>query len=197
MNLQPRIHCPTRKDWRKWLQENHATATEVWLHYHRKHSGKPSVTYLESVEEALCFGWIDGIKRRVDEDRYAHRFTPRRPNSRWSPRNIELAERLIESGQMTGAGLAAFRSRVEYDPAFLAQKEQATPSLPEGFEAALERNSRAARNFEAMAPGYRRQYLAWIGDAKREATRERRIAKAVDMLEQNLKPGMNPNRQQT
>lgn len=190
MNLQPRIHCPTRQDWRNWLQEHHATATEIWLHYYKKHSGKPSVSYPESVEEALCFGWIDGIKRRVDEERYAHRFTPRRPNSRWSPRNIELAKQLIESGRMTGAGLAAFRARAEYAEDFLERRTAPETEVPGDFAAALDRNSTASGNFDVLAPGHRRQYLAWIADAKREATRERRIAKAVAMLEQNQKPGM-------
>ena len=88
MDLEPTVQCPTRADWRSWLQANHAGTPEVWLVYFKKNTGKPSVTYRESVEEALCFGWIDGLKRRVDDERYAHRFTPRRPKSKWSPLNI-------------------------------------------------------------------------------------------------------------
>ena len=105
------ITAASRIEWRAWLEKNHATETEVWLVYYKKHTGKQSVSYLESVMEALCFGWIDGIKKRVDDERYIHRFTPRKPNSKWSPSNIAQAKELIESGAMTEAGLAAFRKR--------------------------------------------------------------------------------------
>ncbi len=104
-----------RKAWRAWLAENHASEKEVWLAYYKKHTGKASVSYMDSVKEALCFGWIDGLKRRIDEARYTHRFTPRRADSKWSLQNIRLAKELIASGEMTAAGLAAFDQRVAYD----------------------------------------------------------------------------------
>ncbi|MDX2416431.1 MAG: hypothetical protein QNK19_03115 [Xanthomonadales bacterium] len=99
------ISVSDRKAWRAWLIENHASEKEVWLAYYKKHTGKATVTYMDSVKEALCFGWIDGLKKRIDEQKYAHRFTPRRVNSKWSALNIRLAKELIESGEMTEAGL--------------------------------------------------------------------------------------------
>lgn len=99
------ISVSDRKAWRAWLTENHASEKEVWLAYYKKHTGKATVTYMDSVKEALCFGWIDGLKKRIDEQKYAHRFTPRRVNSKWSALNIRLAKELIESGEMTEAGL--------------------------------------------------------------------------------------------
>lgn len=190
MNLNPSAHCPTREDWRNWLRENHDSGTEVWLHYFKKHTGKPSVSYRESVEEALCFGWIDGLKRRVDDERYAQRFTPRKARSKWSPLNISLAEKMIAEGKMTGAGLEAFRNRVAYDEAFLEQRERAELPLPTAFSEALDASPGAMKNFRAMAPGYRKQYVGWISSAKRAETRAKRAAEAVRMLEQNRKPGM-------
>ena len=109
------ISVSDRKEWRSWLIENHASEKEVWLAYYKKHTGKATVSYMESVKEALCFGWIDGLKKRIDDQRYAHRFTPRRAGSKWSPQNTRLAKELIESGDMTKAGLAAFEQGVPYD----------------------------------------------------------------------------------
>ena len=96
-------------DWRAWLEEHHATAPEVWVLYHKKHTGIPSIAWAEAVEEALRFGWIDGLVRRIDDDRYAQRWTPRRPTSRWSKVNVAIAERLIAEGRMTPAGLETVR----------------------------------------------------------------------------------------
>lgn len=190
MDLIPAIHCKTREDWRRWLKEHHASETEAWLHYFKKHTGKKTVTYRESVEEALCFGWIDGIKRRVDDERYAQRFTPRKPKSKWSPLNISLAEKMIAEGKMTEAGRDAFRNRIEYEEPFLAQRSNKEPPVPGYFEQALQANPAALRNFKAMAPGYRKQYLGWVSSAKREETRRKRLAETIAMLEKNRKPGM-------
>ncbi len=122
------ISVPDRKAWRSWLENNHASQDEVWLAYYKKHTGKASVTYMDSVKEALCFGWIDGLKKRIDDDRYAHRFTPRKANSKWSPQNIRLAEELIGAGEMTEAGLVAFDQRVPYDEEL--QKRLAAKGAP-------------------------------------------------------------------
>ena len=179
MKLTPSAHCTTRAEWRDWLQKHHASHSEVWLHYFKKHTGKHSVTYRESLEEALSFGWIDGLKRRVDEERYDHRFTPRKAKSKWSPLNIRLAEKLIDEGKMTGAGLAAFENRVAYDDEFLDKRNQAAPPEPREFTNALEAKPRARQNLLAMAPGYRKQYIGWITAAKRPETRSKRIAEAI------------------
>jgi len=184
------ISASSRQVWRSWLNKNHATEKEVWLAYYKKHTGKATVAYLESVKEALCFGWIDGLKRRIDDDRYAHRFTPRKPRSKWSPQNIRLAEELIGSGEMTKAGLAAFDQRVPYDEQLqkrLATKELAlTSETEEGLRA----SPVAWKNFKELTPGYRKQYVGWLQSAKRPETRRRRLAEAIRLLEANKKLGM-------
>lgn len=178
----------SREEWRAWLEIHHASETEVWLVYYKNHTGKPSVTYIESVEEALCFGWIDGIKKRIDDERYMHRFTPRKANSKWSPTNIALARELIESGEMTEAGLAAFRKRKTYDEKFLQAKQQV--KLAPEYEQVLKKNKKAWDNFNKLAPSYRKNYVAWLQGAKKPETRQRRLGELVRRLEKDLKPGM-------
>jgi len=179
-----------RKAWRSWLSENHATAQEVWLAYYKKHTGKASVSYMGSVKEALCFGWIDGLKKRIDEERYAHRFTPRKATSKWSPLNIRLARELIESGEMTQAGLEAFERRVSYDKNLQKALDAKEIPLTKETEEGLKTSRKAWENFETMAPGYRKQYTAWLQSAKKPETRKKRLQEAIRMLEENQKPGM-------
>jgi len=179
-----------REAWRSWLIENHASETEVWLAYYKKHIGKTSVSYMDSVKEALCFGWIDGLKKRIDEERYAHRFTPRKTASKWSPQNIRLAKELIESGQMTKAGLAVFKQRVKYDQEFLKALSEKDPSLTVETEKGLMASQKAWNNFNQLTPGYRKQYVTWLQSAKRPETREKRMEEALRLLEKNQKPGM-------
>lgn len=178
----------SRSQWRTWLEKNHATEDEVWLVYYKKNTGKQTVNYIESVKEALCFGWIDGTKKRIDDERYMHRFTPRKPNSKWSPTNIKLAKELIESGAMTGAGLAAFRKRKTYDEPFLQAKQQA--KLASEYEQVLKKNEKAWKNFNKLAPSYRKNYVAWLQSAKKPETRERRLQELIRVLEKNRKLGM-------
>ena len=173
-----------------WLAENHATENEVWLAYYKKHTGKASVSYMDSVKEALCFGWIDGLKKRIDEERYAHRFTPRKATSKWSPLNISLARELIESGEMTQAGLEAFERRVSYDKNLQKALEAKEIPLAHETEEGLKTSKKAWKNFEKMAPGYRKQYTAWLQSAKKPETRKKRLQEAIRMLEENQKPGM-------
>lgn len=188
--MKPLVECKDRDEWRGWLSQNHETCSEVWLVYFKKHTGKPSIAYRESVQEALCFGWIDGLKKRLDDERYTHRFTPRRQKSKWSPLNTRLAEELIAEGKMAGAGLKAYKQRLSYEETFLQNREQDELPLPPEFQAALESNPTARQNFQALAPGYRKQFLGWVSSAKRAETRARRLAEAMEMLEQNQKPGM-------
>jgi len=185
------LGCPAdRAEWRAWLQENHATCSEAWLAFYKKHTGKPSVPYRESVEEAICFGWIDGLKKRIDEECYAHRFTPRKPNSKWSPLNISLAEKMIAQGKMTAAGRAAFDRREKYAESFLQARQSDEVQLPPDLERALQSNPKAWRNFSALAPGYRKQYAGWLASAIKPETREKRLREAIALLEQNRKLGM-------
>ena len=179
-----------RSQWRAWLEENHQGEGEIWLVYFKKHSGKASVSYSASVEEAICFGWIDGLKKSIDHQRYAHRFSPRRAKSRWTPVNIERAHRMIEQGLMMPAGLAAYENRQEYDDEFNRLRQADRLEMPEEINEALKSNPKAMSNFEALAPGYQKQYLLWLTTAKKPETRARRLEKALKMLEKNQKPGM-------
>jgi uncharacterized protein YdeI (YjbR/CyaY-like superfamily) len=179
-----------RKQWRDWLSEHHAGAKEVWLVYYKKHTGKASVSYIDSVKEALCFGWIDGLKKRIDDERYTHRFTPRKAGSKWSPQNISLAKELIETGLMMRAGLMAFNQRVAYDEEQLKALRATEIALTAETENALQANQKAWDNFNQLTPGYRKQYVAWLQSAKKPETRQRRLNELISCLEKNRKLGM-------
>lgn len=178
----------SRADWRRWLQAHHADRDEVWLVFFKKHTGRAGLGYRESVEEAICFGWIDGLRRRIDDARYTQRFTPRRPASRWSALNIRLAEEQIARGRMTAAGLAAFERREPYDEH--STGERLRDSLPPEMRRALQASPLAWKHFRALAPGYRRQYILWLTTAVKPETRQRRLTEAIRLLEQNRKLGM-------
>jgi len=179
-----------RESWRSWLAENHAIEKEVWLAYYKKHTGKVSVSYMDSVKEALCFGWIDGLKRRIDDERYVHRFTPRKANSKWSPQNIRLAKELIGTGEMTEAGLAVFKQRATYDDHLLKALSAKDPPLMAETEKGLKASKKAWKNFNKMTTGYRKQYVAWLQSAKKPETRKKRLEEAIRLLETNQKLGM-------
>ena len=179
-----------RKAWRVWLTKNHASEKEVWLAYYKKHTGKATVSYLESVKEALCFGWIDGLKKSIDEEKYAHRFTPRRAGSKWSPQNIRLAKELIESGDMTKAGLEAFNQGVPYDQELQEVMSAKEVPLTAETEKGLKTSREAWNNFNQMSAGYRKQYVVWLQSAKKSDTRKTRLEEAIRLLEKNQKLGM-------
>jgi uncharacterized protein YdeI (YjbR/CyaY-like superfamily) len=188
--MNPRVTCPDRQAWRTWLQDNHDRCAEVWLVFYKKHTGKSGIAYRDAVEEAICHGWIDGLKRRIDDERYAYRFTPRRPKSKWSPLNIRLAERLIADGQMTPVGLAAYARRKHYDEEFLEARRSDRVNLPAEIESELRSNEAAWKNYRALAPGYRKQYATWLTQAVKPETRNRRLKEALRLLEENRKLGM-------
>jgi uncharacterized protein YdeI (YjbR/CyaY-like superfamily) len=189
-NELPTVVCPDRAAWRAWLAEHHTGAPGAWLVYYRKHCGKPSIGYEESVLEALCFGWIDGLKRRLDAERYTHRFTPRRANSRWSERNLRWARELMAQGLMEPAGRAAFDQRAgEPDPAD-AKRRETDPVLPPELERVIRAHPQSWRHFKNLAPGYRRQYVLWLTTAKRPDTRRRRLEEALRLLAEGRPLGM-------
>ena len=167
-----------RAVWRDWLERHHAEKREIWLIFLKKHLKEPCVTYDEAVEEALCFGWIDGILRRIDDREHAVRFTPRRPRSVWSESNVVRVERLTAEGRMTEAGLALVRAAKEngaWDEAASGRPDV----TPEDLAAALAAVPAADAAWRAWAPSHRRQYIYWVLDAKRPETRARRIAEVV------------------
>ena len=166
-------------EFRKWLDRYHESRDELVVGYFKIKTGKPSMTWSESVDQALCYGWIDGIRRRIDEDRYCIRFTPRRRGSNWSAVNIRKVAELTKKGLMQEAGLAAYARRAVQD-ASAATDSTAAVALPQAFEQRLAANKEAHAFFSAQAPSYRRQVRGWIMSAKREATRRARLQKLID-----------------
>ena len=189
-DMRTELCVSSREEWRSWLKENHDRADMVWLVYFKKHTGKPGINYADSVEEALCFGWIDSIKKSIDEERYTHKFTPRRAKSKWSPLNIKRAKKLIEEGKMTRSGLQLFSQRVDYGDEFIEARSSKELPIPADIEAALKSNADAWKNFTNLAPGYKKQYVGWLITAKKPETKERRLKEAIQLLKQNKKPGM-------
>ena len=165
-------------DFRKWLEQHHATAQELWVGYYKKGSGKPSITWPESVDEALCFGWIDGLRKSVDATSYKIRFTPRRPRSIWSAVNIGRAQELIKTGRMQLAGLKAFEARTE-DRSRVYTYEQKGQPLDEKYAQQLRANKQAWKFFQAQTPGYQKMMSWWIISAKKEETRLKRLAQLI------------------
>jgi uncharacterized protein YdeI (YjbR/CyaY-like superfamily) len=161
-----------------WLEEHHETATEVYVGFYKTHTGKRAMTWSESVDQALCFGWIDGRANSIDEDRYMQRFTPRRPGSNWSKINVEKVAKLKEAGLMRPAGLAAFERRSDDRTGVYSFERES--ELPPAYEARLRANRAAAEYFDSRPPWYRRTAIHLVMSAKREETRERRLNQLID-----------------
>ena len=170
---------PTPSAFRKWLAANHAKSTELVVGFYKKGSGKPSITWPESVDEALCFGWIDGVRNSIDEESYRIRFTPRKPSSVWSAVNIRNVERLIKEKRMQPAGLKAFEARKENRSGIYAY-EQRSPELVEPYAGIFKRNKAAWKFFQAQPPYYRKTMNWWIVSAKQEGTRSKRLDKLIE-----------------
>jgi uncharacterized protein YdeI (YjbR/CyaY-like superfamily) len=186
---EKQVHFTNRDDWRSWLAENHGTEKEIWLIHYKKHTGKPTIAYEEAVEEALCFGWIDGVLRRLDEDRYVLRYSPRKNKSIWAESNKERAERMIKQGRMTEAGLAKIREAKKNGEWDKAISTQDGPVIPPDLKETLAGNRKAMKNFDNFAPSRQKQLIWWVTSAKRDETRQRRIEETVSMAERNMKQG--------
>jgi uncharacterized protein YdeI (YjbR/CyaY-like superfamily) len=163
---------------RDWLEEHHADARELLVGFYKKGTGRPSMTWPESVDEALCYGWIDGIRKRVDDERYTIRFTPRKATSTWSAVNVRRVEELTRAGRLTEAGHAAFAARTS-DRTATYSYEQRSGSLGSPYEERLAANDAASRFWRAQPPSYRKAASWWVVSAKREETRQRRFAELV------------------
>lgn len=180
------FYAQNRAEWRVWLTENHATAKGVWLMYYKKESGKPRVSYDEAVEEALCFGWIDSVPKKIDEERYMQLFSPRKPSSGWSRPNKIRVERLIAEGLMMPAGFKTIevaKANGKWDS--LDEVENLT--IPDDLQAALEQNPPALEHFTAFSRSVKRGILEWIHNAKRPETREKRVVETATLAAQNIK----------
>ncbi len=191
MKPTEKLYVTNRDDWRKWLKKNYKTKKEIWLIYYKKHTGKPSLPYDGAVEEALCFGWIDSTVKRLDDEKYAQKFTPRNTKSNWSELNIKRAWKMIKEKRMTRAGLLKCKDVLKS-----AEKKPKTKPLkkkiviPSDLKKALAKNKKALKNFENFAPSYKRLYIGWINDTKKQETKEKRISRVVEWSAQNQKPGM-------
>lgn len=167
-------------DFRKWLQKNHTKEKELIVGFYKVNSGKPSITWPQSVDEALCFGWIDGIRRSIDEESYCVRFTPRKPTSIWSAVNIKKVEELTEKGLMQPAGIAAFKKRTENKSKIYAYESKAENKLSEAFEKKFKNNKKAWSNFNSLPPSYQKTAIHLVMSAKLEATRLNRLKELIE-----------------
>jgi len=185
------IELKDRASWRAWLTENHDQENEIWLIYYKKATGIPGIEYLESLDEALCFGWVDSLIKKIDEQKYARKFTPRKDQSKWSLVNKKRVEQLIKAGLMTEHGLkkveAAKRSGSWESP---VQKPKLDLAMPAEFAQALKNNPQAEAVFNSFAYSHQKQYLGWIVTAKQPETRAKRIAESIQMLVEGKKLGL-------
>ena len=177
--MKPRFFA-TPDEFRAWLEGNHESESEVVVGFHKKHTGLPSLTWTESVREALCFGWIDGVRRRIDGDSYSIRFTPRSPGSNWSVVNVRHAEELTRAGRMRPAGIEAFEARTSDTTGVYTYENRHKARLEREQEARFRANEQAWKFFQAQPPGYRQTAIFWVVSAKREETRARRLATLID-----------------
>jgi uncharacterized protein YdeI (YjbR/CyaY-like superfamily) len=179
-----KLEVRNRQQWRTWLEKHHAANPGVWLVFYKEHTRVKSIPYEDSVREALCFGWIDSLIKRLDDDRYARMFTPRQPTSKWSDINRKRWEELKEAGLLTAAGLAAAPTGNTYAP------RPAIPDLPNYIAKALKANPKAWGFFQELAPTYRRHFVGWIHTAKRPETRDKRIRESIELLAAGKKLGL-------
>ena len=180
----PTLDIPTRHKWRTWLAKNHVSSAGVWLVYYKDHTGVPSIDYDDSVCEALCFGWVDSLIKRLDDQRYARKFTPRKPASKWSDSNRKRWAELQAAGLLAEAGLAAAPTNHTYAP------RPEIPDLPAPVAKALQANAKAWKFFQQLAPTYQRPFVVWIHMAKRPETREKRIRESIALLAAGKKLGL-------
>ncbi|MBD3412899.1 MAG: hypothetical protein GF421_00510 [Candidatus Aminicenantes bacterium] len=195
MNPENSLYLKNRRAWRQWLQKNHQTQSEIWLIYYKKHTGKPRIPYDDAVEEAICYGWIDSTVKRLDEERYCQRYTPRKKKSQWSATNVRRLKKMLDQDKMTKAGLDIIPAEVlkAAQSGNIVKKGPMIPDdiqIPSELENALKRNQKAQKNWDAFPPSRRKQIIYWVLDAKRPETTRRRIAKAVKLAEDNVRSAM-------
>ncbi len=180
----------SREEWRSWLKKNYSTKSEIWLLFYKQHTGKPRVSYDDALDEALCFGWVDSIVKRVDDERYLRKFTPRKSDSVWSEVNKKRVERLIREGRMAEAGLAKVKEAKKSGEWFKRRVRKKHLEVPAFFKEALAANTKALENFNGLAPSYQRNMVGWVVSAKKEETRRKRLAEVIEVLERGEKLGL-------
>ena len=179
------VEMQNRKAWRKWLKEHCDSNSDIWLVFHKRHTGVESINYNDAVEEALCFGWIDSLVRRLDDARYARKFTPRRAGSKWSTANRRRYADLESRGVLAAQGLRRAPTSRDGDA-----PRPSVSALPAYIEKTLKTIPRAWQYFDQLAPSYQRAYIAWIESAKREETKEKRLREALGLLASGKKLGL-------
>ena len=170
----------TPEQFRAWLEEHHESESELLVGFYKKGSGRPSITWPESVEQALCFGWIDGVRRSLGDDAYSIRFTPRKRTSNWSLVNVAKVEELTQRGMLAPAGLRAYEARSPERTGVYSSERSEPAVLPPEFESRLRSHAAAAAWFDSRPPGYRKTAIHWVVSAKREDTRARRLQQLID-----------------
>ncbi len=178
------LEVRSRRQWRAWLAKHHTSSPGIWLVFYKAHTGVKSISYEDAVREALCFGWIDSLVKRLDDDRYVFKVTPRKPTSKWSDINRQRWAELNAAGLLTSAGVAAAPTNNTYAP------KPTIPHLPVYIAKALKTNPKAWEFFRGLAPTYRRNFVVWIHMAKRPETRERRIRESIALLAAGKKLGL-------
>lgn len=189
IDLSKALDFSSRTEWRQWLEKNHDMAKEAILIHYRKDSGKRTLSYIDAVEEALCFGWIDSIMRRVDNEKFALKYTPRKSKSVWSKINRDKAEKLIQTGKMTGAGLLKIEEAKQNGYWDSAYTNKVREEIPPDLKDALLQDKTAWKNFRQFASSYRNMYIGWVIGAKTEATRKKRITEVIRRSQLRIKPG--------
>ena len=183
-----RLYCSNILQWHQWLADNHNTETEVWLEFHKPAPPKTSLTYQDALDEALCFGWIDSIIKRIDDKVYVRKFSKRNPQSKWSPINKNKVEQLIKSGRMKPAGYAIIKIAKANGCYDKPDRVAPITTVPAELQKALNKNIKAKEYFNSLAPTYRTRYIMWIASAKKKDTLNKRINEAIKLLntKQNL-----------
>jgi uncharacterized protein YdeI (YjbR/CyaY-like superfamily) len=185
----PEVHyLESAEELRDWFDANHQTATELWLGYYKKATGRPTVSWSEAVDEALCVGWIDSVRYSVDAERSRQRFTPRRKGSNWSAINVAKIAQLTKEGRMRPAGLAAFEARTEVRTGVYSYEQRHEATLTSDEESRFRQDDEAWTWFQSRPPSYRTAAVWWINSAKRDETRERRLAQLIEESRRGLMP---------
>lgn len=184
------VYVQNRDEWRNWLSENYNKESGIWLIFYKKETGRATLEYEDAIEEALCFGWIDSIIKKLDDQRYARKFTPRKEDSRWSNSNKNRVQNMIEQNRMTPLGMAKIEAAKKSGLWDKPDRPQISFEIPEILNNALAKNKRAKEFFDQLAPTYQKQYIGWIQIAKQQKTKQQRVKESIHLLTQGKKLGL-------
>jgi uncharacterized protein YdeI (YjbR/CyaY-like superfamily) len=190
MEISNPIYFKDKTEWRSWLKINHSKEKEIWLVYFKKHTGKPRIPYENAVEEALCYGWIDSTVKRIDDERYCQKFTPRKIISGWSESNKRRVKKLIKEKRMTKYGMGKITAAKENGKWDEIVSPQKVFDMPDELMILLDNNEKAKQNYNSLSASYQRQYINWIASAKQSETRFKRSNEAIVLLNRNQKLGI-------